>query len=86
MNEYKTQMYGCSLEAKHTQAVLISLTKTTTKNNRQRTFFLWLRRDVSRVPKFRVRTSKSTDLEGHASEVHKGPSEVHEMLRLRRIS
>ncbi len=30
-------------------AVLISSTKTTTKNIRQRTFFLWLRRDVDEL-------------------------------------
>ncbi len=41
---------------------------------------------ISCVPNLSVHTSKSTDLEDHASEVHKGPSKVHETLRLRRIS
>ncbi len=31
------------------ESVFISLTKTTTKNNRQQTFFLWLRRDVDEL-------------------------------------
>ncbi len=38
------------------------------------------------VPKLSAHTSKSTDLQSHASEEHEGPTEVHETLRLCMIS
>ncbi len=33
------------------------------------------------VPKLSAHTSKCTDLESHASEVHEGPSAVHGFIR-----